>query len=127
MKTFLTIFSILMLSIYCKSQAIKKPMNGFYFKNSKEFTNKGNMIWNKQGDFAVIKLGYWRGDCCGGVAMAEQVTAEINKDTVFYNKNYKRDPNCDSKIGLCGNAIDFVIDIKKYPNYRKLIFKEIVK
>ncbi|MRM82475.1 hypothetical protein D1003_01245 [Riemerella anatipestifer] len=57
--------------------------------------------------------------------MTEQITAKITNNTVSYNLNIKREPNCRTEIGLCGNAVDFVINTKQYPNYQKLVFKEI--
>ena len=83
------------------------------------------MVWKKNGNLAILRIKYWRGDCCGGVPRAEQITAKIIKDTVLYNLNIKRQPNCRTEIELCGNAIDFVINTKKYPNYKKMVFKEI--
>ncbi|AQY20970.1 hypothetical protein AB406_0003 [Riemerella anatipestifer] len=44
--------------------------------------------------------------------MAEQITAKITNDTISYNLNIKREPNCRTEIGLCGNAVDFVINTK---------------
>lgn len=119
--------TITSLNICAQTLEIKKDTN-FNFENSNDFTNKEEkLIWHRKGEKAIIKLGYWRGDCCGGVPRAEQLTATIINDTVFYDRNYKRKPNCSTESKLCGNAINFIISIKKYPNYKKWIFKEVAK
>lgn len=127
MRAILLLLFILPLTIYC--QKIKKEKNDFYFETSKTQwgPNDGKNIWRKNGNFAIIRIGDWKGDCCGNVPETERITSKIIKNTIFYNFNKKQRPNCDSGIGLCANAIDLVVNIKKHPNYRKLVFKEIIK
>ncbi|MCY1479347.1 hypothetical protein D3C87_70170 [compost metagenome] len=122
---FILLSTITFLNIFAQTVEVKKDTIDFYFENSKNKWNEESMIWKKNEDLAILRIRYWRGDCCGGVPMAEQITAKIIKDTVFYNLNIKRDPNCRTEIGLCGNAVDFVINTKKYPDYKKMVFKEI--
>jgi len=122
---FIISFTLTFLTTSAQNLGIKKDTCGFYFENSKNKWNEESMIWKKNGDFAILRLRYWKGDCCGGVPMAEQITAKIVNDTIFYNLNIKREPNCETEIGLCGNTVDFVINTKKYPDYIKLVFKEI--
>lgn len=95
----------------------------FYFENSKNkwVQNNENKAWQKRGDFAVLSIGFGRGDCCGSVPGAEQITYKMVNDTVFYNLNIIRDPTCRTEIGLCGNAIDFVINTKNHI-YQKFVF-----
>lgn len=98
----------------------------FYFESSKDNYDKPALKdWQEKDNTATIRLGYWSGDCCGGVPETERVSAKIINDTVYINYNQKREPNCNSSIGYCGNAIDFVINKNKYPNYKKLTFKTI--
>ncbi|GEM_PF-1121041 len=95
-----------------------------YVESSKDSPhNPALKGWQEKDNTATIRLGYWRGDCCGGVAKTERVSVKIMNDTVYINYNQKRQPNCDSSIGICGNAIDFVINKRKYPNYKQLKFK----
>lgn len=98
----------------------------FYIESSKDSYDKPALKgWQENDNTATLRLGYWRGDCCGGVPETERVSAKIVSDTIYINYNQKRKPNCNSSIGLCGNAIDFVINKNKYPNYKKLTFKTI--
>lgn len=98
----------------------------FYFERSKDSYDKPALKgWQEIDNTATIRLGYWRGDCCGDVPETERVSAKIINDTVYINYNQKRDPLCNPSIGICANAIDFVINKKKYPNYKKLTFKTI--
>lgn len=105
--------------------AINYDSFDFYFESSKFSPTEPLKGWQENDNTATIRLGYWRGDCCGDVPETERVSAKVMNDTVYINYNKKREPNCDSSIGLCGNAIDFVINKKKYPNYKKLTFKTI--
>lgn len=110
---------------FSQSRQIEKDKGDFYFEKSKGNWNEKSMIWKLSADRATIRLGYFRGDCCGSVPTSEQITAKINLDTVFYNLNTTRHPDCRTEIGLCGSAIDFVIDTKKYPNYKNMVFHNI--
>ena len=123
---FIILSTITFLNTSAQTVEIKKDTSDFYFENSKNKWNEESMTWKKNGNLAILRIRYFRGDCCGGVPNAEQITAKFINDTVFYNLNIKHEPNCRTEIGLCGNAVDFVINTKKYPNYRNLVFKEIV-
>lgn len=125
MKNFTGIIAAALISLSLSAQ-VNPSTDGFYFEKSKSSFTEKELIWKKRADHAVIRLGYWRGDCCGGVPEAEQITARIINDTVFYNLHTKREPNCRTETGLCGSLIDFVIDPKKFPDYKKLVFKKTV-
>lgn len=125
MKSFTGIIAAA-LTFFSLSAQVNTTADGFYFEKSKGSFTEKELIWKKRADPAVIRLGYWRGDCCGGVPEAEQITASIRNDTVFYNLHTKRIPDCRTETGLCGSLIDFVIDPKKFPDYKKLAFKETV-
>ncbi len=122
---FILISTIAFSNISAQTAEIKNNISDFYFEKSKNKWNEGNLTWKKKGDFAILRVRYFRGDCCGGVPNAEQITAQITGDTIFYNSNYKRIPDCRSDIGICGNAIDIAINTKKYKNYKKMVLKEV--
>ncbi|MES2592819.1 MAG: hypothetical protein V4608_13125 [Bacteroidota bacterium] len=110
------------------NNSIFNPKSSFdyYFAHSRKDWNdtKNFKKWTEKKDTAIYTLGYFRGDCCGSIPNPSRIFAKIINDTIYVNYNRQREPNCDSSIGLCGMVIDFVIDTKKYPNYRNLIWKE---
>lgn len=127
MKGISILFGILILPIFVKSQIATKKSFDFYFERSKKnwFENNKIKTWEKRGDSAILRVGYWKGDCCGSVPDAGRITAKIEGDTIFYNLNTQRRPGCKSEIGVCGSAIDLIINTKKYKHYKKLVLKEI--
>ena len=127
MKEYILLLIISITFSNCFTQNIENKIdtNEFYFENSKKKWDLQKMVWIKNNDIAIIRLNRYKGDCCGGVPDAKQITAKIVNDTVFYKLNLHRDTNCDSSIGLCGNSIDFVVNIKKKPTYEKFVFIEV--
>ena len=102
---------------------IKNDSQDFFFEKTRNNFQEHPAGWQIDGDFAIKRLGYWRGSKCGDVPQTERVVGHIKNDTVFINYNSKRNPFCNSSIGLAANAIDLVINIKKYPNYQNFTFK----
>lgn len=123
MKLFLTFIIVCLNTAICKSQTTAEDTFDFYFETSKDISKYNT--WEKKGDSAIIKLGEWRGDCCGGVPHPHFIKAKIVKDTLSYNLNNVPNPNCDRRIGICMAAINLVINTKKHPNYKNLIWNEI--
>lgn len=121
----LFIFTFLLFPFISFSQ-IENDSIEFYFESSKNnwFKSPSNE-WQFDGDYAIKRIGYWKGSPCGDVPKTERVIGIRKNDTIFINYNKKRDPSCDPRIGVAGNAIDLVINTKKYPNYKKLILTEI--
>lgn len=82
MKNFTGMIAAAFTSLSLSAQ-MSTSTDGFYFEKSKyPFTEK-ELVWKKRADHAVIRLGYWKGDCCGSVPEAKQITARISNDTVF--------------------------------------------
>ncbi|AIN73151.1 hypothetical protein SAMN02745938_106119 [Flavobacterium psychrophilum DSM 3660] len=97
----------------------------YYFANSKNTWNDKEKFgkWIEKQDTVIFTLGYFRGDCCGSIPQPKNMFAEIFNDTIYYDYRNEKDPNCDSRIGICGAVIDFVINKNKYPNYKNLKWK----
>lgn len=119
-RIFLISFLLMFLNVFSQTETVLKD---FYFEKSRNDFQKPPVDWQLDGDFALKRLGYWRGSKCGDVPATERVVGHIKNDTVFINYNKRIDPFCDSSIGLAVNAIDLVINIKKYPNYKNFIFQ----
>ncbi|MGX7666148.1 hypothetical protein [Flavobacterium pedocola] len=100
----------------------------FYFAYSKNtwMDEAKFQKWVEKQDTARITLGYFRGDCCGSVPNPEKMYAKITNDTIYYDYRNTQIPDCDSSTGLCGAVIDFVINVKKHPDYRKYPWKKII-
>lgn len=123
-RLFLTILiAVFLVSFVPKNKAEYASTFDYYFAYSKKtwIDQKDFGKWTEKNDTALITLGYFRGDCCGGVPSPEKMAAKILHDTLYYDYRTSIIPNCDSRIGICGATIDFVINAKKYPNYKSLI------
>ena|GEM_PF-1032409 len=125
MKNHLFIFTFLLFPFISFSQTVMDSI-GFYFETSKNYGNKNPTYeWEDKGEYATKRIGYWRGSPCGDVPETEKVVGVMRNDTIFINYNKKRDPFCDPRIGIAANAIDLVINTKKYPSYKNLALIEI--
>lgn len=124
MKNQLFIFTFLLFPFISFSQTEKDSI-GFYFETSKNSGIKNPYEWEDKGEYAIKRIGYWRGSPCGDVAETQRVVGKIQNDTIFINYNIKINPLCNPAIGLATNTIDLVVNKKKYPNYRNLIIREI--
>lgn len=125
MKNHLFIFTFLLFPFISFSQ-IEKDSIEFYFESSKNnWVKSPSNEWQFDGNYAIKRIGYWKGSPCGDVPETERVIGIRRNDTIFINYNKKIDPLCDPRIGVAGNAIDLVINTKIYPDYRDLIIKEI--
>lgn len=125
MKNHLFIFTFLLFPFISFSQ-IENDSIEFHFESSKNnwFKSPSNE-WQFDGNYAIKRIGYWKGSPCGDVPQTERIIGIRRNDTIFINYNKKIDPLCDPRIGVAGNAIDLVINTEKYPNYRNLIIKEV--
>lgn len=125
MKNYLFIFTFLLFPFISFSQPEMDSI-GFYFETSKNNGIKNpSYEWDDNGEYATKRIGYWRGSPCGDVPETERVIGIRRNDTIFINYNKKIDPNCDPRIGIAGNAIDLVINTKKYPNYKNIVLIEV--
>lgn len=122
-----------LLPLICVFLVSYKPSNtrnnqssfDYYFANSKNNWNDKEKFgkWIEKQDTVFFTLGYFKGDCCGSVPYPKNMFAEIVNDTIYYDYRNEKDPNCDSRIGICGAVIDFVINKNKYPNYKNFKWK----
>jgi hypothetical protein len=121
---FIILWTVFLVSFVPRSRGEHGCVFDYYFANSKKnwSDQKDFGKWTEKNDTAVITLGYFRGDCCGGVPNPKRMVAEILHDTLYFDYRTSKDPNCDSSIGLCGATIDFVINAKRYPDYKHLVF-----
>ena len=122
------LFTFLIIGLFSFRPITTKPKTTFdsYFRNSTySFIDRAKFNkWNYENkDTAVFTFSLIKGDCCGGVPNAAIMKAKILNDTIFYNDGRIPIDNCDRTIGTCGALIDFVINKKKYPNYKKLKWK----
>ncbi len=125
MKNHLFIFTFLLFPFISFSQTETDSI-GFYFETSKNNGIKNPTYeWKDKGEYVTKRIGYWRGSPCGDVAETQRVVGKIQNDTIFINYNIKINPLCNPAIGIASNAIDLVINKKKYPNYKNLIIKEV--
>lgn len=108
-----------------RTSNIQDSFDHYFAVSKKSWNDKENFKkWTEKQDTGVYTLGYFRGDCCGGVPDPNKMFANVINDTIYFDYKIQRDPNCNSEIGICGTVIVFIINTKKYPNYRNLIWKE---
>lgn len=125
MKNHLFILTFLLFPFISFSQTEKDSI-GFYFETSKNQGIKNpSYEWEVKREYAIKRIGYWRGSRCGDVAQTERVIGKIQNDTIFINYNLKINSFCDPSIGIATNAIDLVVNKKNYPNFKNLIIKEV--
>ncbi len=72
--------------------------------------------WREVDDDTVIYTFYLKGSFCD-MPIPETMSMKIANDTLFYNFA-RYDLDC---IGVAGMMIDFVLNKKKYPNYKDLV------
>jgi hypothetical protein len=122
MRNYLIFLAFLFFNFLSFSQEVKDSI-GFYFESSKnDWFKKPPYEWQKRNIYAVKRIGFYKGNTCGDVPNSEKIRGTIVNDTLFIDLNIKIDPFCDPTIGSAGDAIDFVINTKKYPNYKELVF-----
>ena len=125
MKNHLFNYVFILFPLILFSQT-NRDSTDFYFESSKnDWFKYPSQEWQFEGEYAIKRIGYWKGSPCGDVAITERVVGYRVNDTIFINYNRRLDPLCDQRIGVAANAIDLVINTKKYPNYKNLILTEV--
>lgn len=123
----LYIFFILVIFCSCVQQKEIVDNNSFtYFtRQSKlgfEWWDKNRDIWRETENDTVILTKYIRGSGCD-LPVPEKMSVEMVNDTLIFDFGRVYDPDCERTIGVAGIYIDFLVNKRKYPNYRKLILK----
>ena len=133
MKNIILLYTIFSFEILmsCKTQPIKlQNVNFDYFvrrsikydfKNLNEFNGK----WREINNDTVIYTSYFKGAPCD-IPNGNEMKINIKKDTLFFNFGLENvSPDCERKIGVAGIMVDFVLNKKKYPDYKSLYIKHI--
>lgn len=117
----------------CKTQSAKLENENFDyfvrrsikydFKNLNEFNGK----WREVNNDTVIYTNYFKGASCD-IPNGDRMKINIIKDTLFFNFGLENiSPDCERKIGVAGIMVDYVLNKKKYPNYKSLSIKYITR
>lgn len=104
MKSFTGIIAAALTSLSLSAQ-VSTTADGFYFEKSKGSFTEKELVWKKRADLAVIRLGYWRGDCCGGVPEAEQITAASETTPFFTTSTQNGYPTAEPKPACAGASL----------------------
>ena len=120
-----SILTLFVLLISCSQTHLlsKKDTFTYFFRQSRYGFEKCKKWSELENDTVVYTMPYFRGSCCGDLPRPDLMKAKIVKDTLYYDYGNYPIPDCDSSIGICGIIVDFVINKRKYPNYRKLHWK----
>lgn len=93
------------------------------FKNLLEFDRK----WREVNKDTVIYTTYFKGAYCD-IPNEKEMTIKISNDTLYFNFGLASvSPDCERKVGVAGILIDFVLNKKKYLNYKELKIKYITR
>jgi hypothetical protein len=128
--TILKNISIILIFICCscKTQTnLDSTFNFFFRKSRTNFQDNENRDkWIELKNDTVIYTRYYKGSPCD-IPIPENMKGKIINDTLYFDNGNFPNPDCDSRIGSAAIIVDFVINKKKYPNYKKLYWKQISK
>lgn len=135
MKKIIILKTILLIGILtsCKTFHSKSEKENFdYFSRKSTFLDfknldKINRKWREKNNDTVIYTTYFKGAVCD-IPNEEEMNIKISNDTLYFNFGLaKISPDCEKEIGVAGIMVDFVLNKKKYPNYKELKIKHITR
>lgn len=100
-----------------------------YFVRESTAVNFGNMReledkWRELKNDTVVYSSYFKGASCD-IPQSKSMNMEIVNDSLIFNFGIKKNADCERRFGTSGIIVDFVINKKKYPNYKDLKMKYI--
>ncbi|MCX8534201.1 hypothetical protein [Chryseobacterium luquanense] len=90
------------------------------FGNINELKNK----WQELKNDTVVYSSYFKGASCD-IPQSNSMNMKIVNDSLIFNFGIKKNTDCERRFGSSGIIVDFVINKKKYPNYKDLKIKYI--
>lgn len=127
MKNKLSIITLLLIICACHRQKELVSDNSLtcLSRQSKlsfpEWQIKGEK-WRETDNDIVIYTRYIKGSYCD-MPIPEKMSVKIIKDTLLFDFARVYDPNCERTIGTAGIFIDFLVNKRRYPEYRNLKIK----
>lgn len=89
--------------------------------------NDVNRKWREIKNDTLVYTAYFKGAVCD-IPNAEKMNINIVNDTIVFNFGLnKEDPDCERRFGVAGIMVDFVLNKKKFPDYRNLKIKNIIR
>lgn len=116
-----------MIFCSCKTHNKLIDSNSFtYFTRQSnfdlEYGKKNQENWVEFENDTVILTKYFKGSDCD-LPIPQRMSINIVNDTLAFDFGRIYDPNCERQIGSALILVDFVLNKRKYPNYKKLIIK----
>ena len=100
---------------------VRRSIN-FDFSNLKKLDK-----WREIDKDTVIYTQYFKGAYCD-IPNGDEMKIDIKNDTIIFNFGLESiSSDCESEIGVAGIVVDFVLNRKKYPNYKELKIKYITR
>lgn len=87
-----------------------------------DWWSKNRDIWRETERDTVILTKYIKASGCD-LPVPEKMSAKIVSDTLILDFGRNYDPDCERATRVAGIFIDFVVNKRIHPNYRRLTLK----
>jgi hypothetical protein len=130
------IIAIILLTLFLisfKKLPLKTNQENFdYYVRTSNFNDSSNLSqrnrkWSEISGDTLIYTTYFKGAVCD-IPNEQNMKIRISNNTLYFDfglSNVASD--CERRFGVAGIMIDFVLNKKKYPNYKELNIEYITR
>lgn len=126
MRNLIYIYILSFVLWSCQTWPIKSTESSFdyYVRETPHYDfdnlNKVDRMWRELSNDTLIYTAYYRGAYCD-IPQKEDMSIKIKNDTIFFNFGLENvDPDCERTVGVAGIMVDFILNKKKYSDYKGL-------